>query len=55
MSSLDDLIDGFHVFREEHFANNDALYRQLIEKGQTPKTLVVACCDSRKNKDYTTT
>jgi carbonic anhydrase len=47
MSSLGDLIKGFHTFREQHFADNDALYRQLVEKGQTPKTLVVACCDSR--------
>ncbi|MEK7811024.1 MAG: carbonic anhydrase [Pseudomonadota bacterium] len=47
MTSPGDLIEGFHRFREEHFADEDALYKQLVEEGQTPKILVVACCDSR--------
>ncbi|HEX5363191.1 MAG TPA: carbonic anhydrase [Gallionella sp.] len=47
MTSPHDLIEGFHRFREQHFADDDALYRQLIQDGQTPKILVVACCDSR--------
>lgn len=47
MTSPIDLIGGFHRFREQHFADDDALYRQLIQEGQTPKILVVACCDSR--------
>ncbi len=47
MTSQSDLIEGFHRFREQHFTDDGALYRQLIEEGQTPKTLVVACCDSR--------
>lgn len=47
MTSPKDLIEGFHRFREQHFTDDDALYRQLIQDGQTPKTLVVACCDSR--------
>ncbi|ADE10270.1 carbonic anhydrase [Sideroxydans lithotrophicus] len=41
------LIEGFRRFRERHFERNDSLYQQLVAKGQTPKTLVVACCDSR--------
>jgi carbonic anhydrase len=47
MTNPADLIAGFHRFREEHFADDDALYRQLVQDGQTPKILVVACCDSR--------
>ena len=47
MTSPHDLIEGFHRFREQHFADDDALYRQLIQEGQAPKILVVACCDSR--------
>jgi carbonic anhydrase len=47
MTSPADLIEGFHRFREQHFADDDALYRQLVSQGQTPKILVVACCDSR--------
>lgn len=47
MTSPSDLIQGFHRFREQHFADEDALYKQLVQEGQTPKILVVACCDSR--------
>ncbi len=47
MTSPQDLINGFHRFREQHFADDDALYRQLVQDGQNPKILVVACCDSR--------
>ena len=47
MTSPSDLISGFHRFREQHFTDDDALYRQLVQDGQTPKILVVACCDSR--------
>lgn len=47
MTSPRDLVEGFHRFREQHFADDDALYRQLVQEGQTPKILVVACCDSR--------
>ncbi|MFA6014104.1 MAG: carbonic anhydrase [Gallionellaceae bacterium] len=41
------LIEGFQRFRERHFERNDSLYQQLVKEGQTPKTLVIACCDSR--------
>jgi carbonic anhydrase len=41
------LVEGFRRFREQHFQHNDSLYQQLVKEGQTPKTLVVACCDSR--------
>lgn len=47
MSSPKQLIEGFSRFRKRHFAQNDALFRDLVAQGQTPKTLVVACCDSR--------
>lgn len=41
------LVEGFQRFRQRHFESNDSLYQQLVKEGQTPKTLVVACCDSR--------
>jgi carbonic anhydrase len=47
MTSIPDLVEGFQRFREQHFERNDSLYQQLVTDGQTPKTLVVACCDSR--------
>jgi carbonic anhydrase len=47
MSTPEQLVEGFRRFREQHFTENDALYRQLITEGQAPRILVVACCDSR--------
>jgi carbonic anhydrase len=41
------LIEGFQRFRERHFAEDRARFQDLVQFGQTPKTLVVACCDSR--------
>jgi carbonic anhydrase len=41
------LVAGFKRFREQHFERNDSLYQQLVKQGQTPRILVVACCDSR--------
>ncbi len=41
------LVNGFQRFREQHFERNDNFYQQLVKGGQTPKTLVIACCDSR--------
>jgi carbonic anhydrase len=47
MSSPSQLIEGFSRFREAHFAKNDALFRKLVAQGQSPRILVVACCDAR--------
>src|SRR3972149_3886565 len=47
MKELDKLKAGFKQFRKYYFEENPELYRQLTEKGQTPKALIIACCDSR--------
>lgn len=47
MTSPQKLVQGFQRFREQHFTDDDALYRQLVEQGQAPKIMVVACCDAR--------
>jgi carbonic anhydrase len=31
----------------EHFTHETSRYRHLADKGQSPETLVIACCDSR--------
>ena len=43
----DNLIDGYHAFKQERFADERNRYRELAEKGQSPSTLVISCCDSR--------
>jgi len=47
MTTPNQLIEGFRRFREQHFTEDDALYHQLATEGQSPKIMVVACCDSR--------
>ena len=41
------LLDGYRNFMSGRYAGESDRYRQLAEKGQTPKTMVIACCDSR--------
>ncbi|WP_377292543.1 carbonic anhydrase [Rhizobium sp. SG2393] len=41
------LLTGYRNFMSGRFAEQQQRYRQLAETGQTPKVLVVACCDSR--------
>ena len=47
MKELDKLKTGFRQFRKYYFEDNPELYRQLTEKGQSPKAIIIACCDSR--------
>ncbi len=47
MIDIAQLLEGFQGFRQAHFVGHDSLYQQLVEQGQTPQVLVVACCDSR--------
>ena len=47
MSEFDQLIEGYHRFRSERFAQQNRLYRKLAERGQSPRVMVIGCCDSR--------
>jgi carbonic anhydrase len=47
MSTPQDLVEGFKRFRERALTGDNAQFQNLVELGQTPSTLVVACCDSR--------
>ena len=42
-----DLVAGYRRFREDRDAADAERYRHLAEMGQRPRTLVVACSDSR--------
>lgn len=44
---LKDLIDGYRRYRLGWSEEQRELYRHLVEDGQDPKVMVVACCDSR--------
>ena len=42
-----ELLDGYRSFKQQKFAHESKRYFSLAEEGQTPETLVIACCDSR--------
>jgi len=42
------LIAGFHIFKKNYFQSKDKeLYQNLVDHGQKPETLIIACSDSR--------
>ena len=41
------LIEGYQTFKEVTLAREGGRYRRLADKGQSPETLIIACCDSR--------
>lgn len=44
---MEHLIEGYRVYREKSWPQLRSLHKQLAERGQSPRTLVIACCDSR--------
>jgi carbonic anhydrase len=47
MAEIKKLISGYRDFYKKYFESNDLLYKNLVEDGQSPKTLIIACSDSR--------
>lgn len=47
MAEVKSLLDGYRRFYNRHFLRSDPLFNQLATRGQAPKTLVIACSDSR--------
>ncbi|WP_145642868.1 carbonic anhydrase [Neorhizobium alkalisoli] len=43
----DRLLTGYRNFMDGRYSDERERYRVLAEKGQTPHTLIIACCDSR--------
>jgi carbonic anhydrase len=43
----DEILRRVARFREEHFERLEETYRDLVEKGQNPQSLFIACSDSR--------
>lgn len=41
------LLEGYRNFMSGRYAHESTRYRALAREGQTPETLVIACCDSR--------
>jgi carbonic anhydrase len=41
------LLDGYSTFRAGRLTTEQSRYRDLAERGQSPETMVIGCCDSR--------
>lgn len=44
---MKDLLEGYRRYRENRWPELQNLHRKLADKGQRPRTCVIACCDSR--------
>ncbi len=44
---MDYLLEGYRIYRAKRWPELQSLHQQLAERGQSPKTLVIACADSR--------
>lgn len=44
---MEHLIAGYRIYREKRWPELRSLHKALSERGQAPKTLVIACADSR--------
>jgi carbonic anhydrase len=43
----DHLLAGYRNFMRGRYVSESRRYRELAREGQTPETMVIACCDSR--------
>jgi carbonic anhydrase len=41
------LLDGYRSFIDNRYPTESSRYRTLADTGQKPRTMVIACCDSR--------
>src|SRR3569833_341879 len=41
------LISGYQAFASQRLPTEQSRYRELSERGQSPETMVIGCCDSR--------
>ena len=46
---IDQIISGFKSFHKEYYIDRPEFYQTLVEKGQSPEVMIIACVDSRVN------
>lgn len=54
MGVIQRLIEGYKDFFQEYFTGNNDTYKDLAERGQFPKALIIACSDSRADPSIIT-
>src|ERR1700751_6171861 len=45
------LIEGYETFATQRLPTEQSRYRELSERGQSPETMVIGCCDSRPSPE----
>ncbi len=45
--TIERLLTGFKNFRRNYYVKNQALFQALAWRGQSPKVMVIGCCDAR--------
>ena len=45
--SIDQLISGYKLFRQDYYLERPEFYKDLVKNGQSPETMIIACSDSR--------
>jgi carbonic anhydrase len=46
LADIADFVAGFERFQQRYFGGDESVFQRL-RKGQTPRALVISCCDSR--------
>jgi len=47
MRDIPELMNGYRRFLSTRYAQEAAVYHSLAKGGQAPRTMIIACCDSR--------
>ena len=47
--TINRLIEGFRSFRSSYYDEQPDFYQDLVDNGQKPDVMVIACSDSRVN------
>lgn len=47
MRDVSKFVQGFKRFQHHYLGNHNTLFDRLLEEGQRPRALMIACCDSR--------
>jgi len=45
--TIENLLEGYRRFHSTRFEEAREVYRKLDQRGQSPKVMIIACCDSR--------
>lgn len=47
LAEIKKIVDGHKAFRKKYFDGGNHEFKDLVDNGQKPKTLIIACSDSR--------